>query len=47
MWLHHCYREQARSHIGSPVNTTFMSCTDLCGSELARDDIGTPNITTN
>ncbi|QBZ87321.1 hypothetical protein EPZ47_00885 [Pseudomonas viciae] len=41
------YREQARSHIGLRVFTTFAHDTKTCGSELARDDASTSNTTAN
>ncbi|MET3457883.1 hypothetical protein ABIC88_004480 [Pseudomonas kilonensis] len=47
MWLSHRYREQARSHNGPAVNTRLMSTKIPCGSELAREEAGTSNITAN
>ena len=47
MWLHHRYREQARSHRGLWAFTTFAHDIKTCGSELARDEAGTSNITAN
>ncbi len=47
MWLHHCYREQARSHIGAAADTKPIYTAKTCGSEPAREGASTSNITAN
>ncbi|WP_256578280.1 hypothetical protein [Pseudomonas sp. A25(2017)] len=41
------YREQARFHMGLWVFTAPGNNTKACGSELAREGVGTSNITAN
>ncbi len=45
--LIHCYREQARSHIGFVVLPGTAIAADSCGSELARERAITSNISTS
>ncbi|SED79677.1 hypothetical protein SAMN04490188_1519 [Pseudomonas kilonensis] len=44
MQLSHRNREQARSHMGSRVFKVSTHDTKPCGSELAREGVGTSNI---
>ncbi len=47
MWQLHRYREQARSHKGSLLDTESVSNEIKSGSGLAREAVGTFNITAN